>query len=121
MRSSLDQVVDVLTGWKDDRRVVGVILTDLKWDASVKWRGVVVDVSPLRLLVFGSGIEIGLHLRKESEFDWQDPREAPPELRAESVDRYDSFLEIRDAEYRCALVAFKRLDERGLDTNASPP
>ena len=36
-------------------------------------------------------------------------------------DRYDSFLEIRDSEYRCALFAFERLDQREVATDTLLP
>ena len=121
MRSSVDQIVDVLNGWKDAERVVAVLLFADKWGASLKWRGVVVEANRVRLLFFGEGVEVGVYLSSATTFEWQDPREAPPELRAESSETFDAFLEIRAPEYRCLLAAFRRPDERDLDTSVSTP
>ncbi len=121
MRSSLDQIVDVLNGWKEDKRIVALLLSVAEWGAFLKWRGVVVGATQSRFLVFGSGVEIAVYLQSATDFEWQDPREAPAELRDESAGTYDSFLEIRSPEYRCLLAAFKRPDEREVDTDASTP
>lgn len=110
MRSSIDQVVDILNGWREDKRVVAVLLTSGEHDL-IKLGGAVVEVSPVSLHVFGNDFGVEINLSVATEFEWRDPREAPFELRADVMRRYDSFLEIRAPLYRCQLFAFKRQDE----------
>jgi hypothetical protein len=111
MRSSMDQVLDVVKGWRDDKRKVAVLLTSGK-DHLVKMGGAVVEVGPVSLHVFGSDFGVDINLAVATDFDWQDPREAPAASRDEAVRLYDSFLEIRAPSYRCLLFAFKRKQER---------
>lgn len=111
MRSSIDQVVDVLKGWMDDKRMVAILLTSGKHDF-VKFGGAVVEVNPVSLHIFGNDFGVDVNLSVATGFDWQDPREAPPESRKEALRLYESILEIRSPSYRCLLFAFKRKDER---------
>ena len=111
MRSSIDQVVDILTGWREDRRTVAVLLTSGQ-DAELKFGGVVVSVSPVSVGVFGNDFSVEINLSVATDFDWQDPREAPPGLRANAARSYEAVLEIRSPSYCCLLFAFKREEER---------
>src|SRR5208283_3472953 len=113
MRSSIDQVVDVLRGWRDDKRMVAMLLTSGK-DDLVKFGGVVVEVDPVSLHIFGNDFGVDINLSVATDFDWQDPRESPAESREEALRLYEAFLEIRASSYRCLLFAFKRKDERDL-------
>lgn len=111
MRSSIDQVVDVLKGWRDDRRTVAVVLTSGK-DDFVKFGGAVTQISPISVQIFGNDFGVDIKFPPEAEFDWQDPRESPAESREEAIRLYEAFLEIRAPSYRCLLFSFKRKDER---------
>lgn len=111
MRSSIDQVVDVLKGWRDDNRMVAVLLTSGK-DEIVKCGGSIVEVDRVSVRVFGNDFGVDINLSVATDFEWQDPRESPPESHAEAMRLYESFLEIRAPLYRCLLFAFKRKEER---------
>ena len=114
MRSSIDQVVDVLNGWREDKRIVALILSSPKED-SVKVGGVVIDANRLALALTTGDFEVVVHLSPEMEFDWQDPRESPKHWRDSSGRVFESFLQFRSPDLFGMLFAFK-LAEEGVDT-----
>ncbi len=111
MRSSKEEAIGVLNGWKEDKRPVAIFLTTEK-GGFIKAGGIVVELTPISVEVFGEDCSVKVFLASAKDFNWSDPREAPTDLRPESEERYESFLEIRGEEYRCLLFAFRLSDER---------
>ena len=111
MRSSIDQVVDVLNGWKTDERAIGVMLTSGE-DDLIKFGGAVVEVSPVALRVFGNDFGLEVNLSVATDFDWQDPRDAPLASRGIALRLCEAVLQIRAPSYLCLLFALKLKNER---------
>jgi len=75
MRSSKSQVIDLLNGWKKDRRV-SIYLTSGEHE-EIKFGGFIVEVTPVSLTIAGSGFSLNLNLSLATNFDWHDSTEAP--------------------------------------------
>ena len=76
MRSSVEEVIGVLNGWKDDERHVEIFLTTDR-GGFIEVGGNVVDATPGSVEVSGEGCSVKVFFAAATEFDWSDPREAP--------------------------------------------
>ena len=111
MRSSIDQVVDVLSGWRNDKRIVALVLASTK-DDSVKVGGIIADANRLAVTLSTGDFGVVVHFSVGMEFDWRDPRESSKHWREGSGKVFESFLQFRSPDLLGMLFAFKLANER---------
>jgi hypothetical protein len=109
MRSSIDQVVDVLNGWKAEERVVAVIFSSPKGD-HIKLGGVIMEASRAFARISSGDADAIIRFSDGLVFDWAEPKRDRTGLPEETP--YDSFLQIRAPEFFCVLSALKLNSER---------
>lgn len=107
MPSSTDQRTwEALNAWKNDQSIVVLLFTSK--GEFVKFEGRLAEVASSSLRVAGKGFALDIDVSLAFSFELLDSRASPFIVNRPLL--YESFVQIRTAEYSCLLFAFNSPD-----------